>query len=67
MMEKVKMVIGNRIALVDADQVAMRTRKTALVAQAMALTKEGRPEAVSEVVKKIQRLNRRIRQNVQFL
>jgi hypothetical protein len=64
---KVKMVIGNRIALVDADQVAMRTRKTALVAEAMALTAAGRTDLLVEVVQKIQRLNRRIRQNVQFL
>ena len=67
MIEKVKMVIGLRIALVDSDQVAKRERKTKLVAQAMALTAAGRPLEVAEVVKKIQRLNRSIRQNVQFL
>lgn len=67
MMEKVKIFIGNRIALVDADQYAMLTRKESLVAEAMRYTKEGRPEALTEVVKIIQRLNRKIRRNVQFL
>ena len=67
MISKVKMIIGNRIALVDADQVAIRTRKTALVAEAMALTAAGRTDLLVEVVQKIQRLNRKIRPNVQFL
>lgn len=67
MIEKVKMVIGNRIALVDADQYALQTRKRSLVAEAMRYTKEGRTGDLMEVMKKIQRVNRKIRQNVQFL
>jgi predicted transcriptional regulator len=67
MISKVQMVIGNRIALVDSDQVDMRTRKTKLVAEAMALTASGRTMELEEVIKKIQRLNRTIRKNVQFL
>lgn len=61
-MEKVQMVVGGKLALVDADMVKKMTKKQELVAEAMNLQKQ-----LQEIISKIIRLNRTIRQSVQFL
>lgn len=77
-MQKVQMVIGGKQALVDADQVKKHINKQLYVARAIELQdklkKESDPickqlisEALNEQMGKIIRLNRTIRQNVQFL
>jgi hypothetical protein len=76
-MEKVQMVIAGRLALVDADMVKKMTKKQDLVASAMrlqsvmnAVPREAEPilqKQLQEIMSKIIRLNRTIRQNVQFL
>jgi hypothetical protein len=76
-MEKVQMVVGGKLALVDADMVKKMTRKQELVASARrlqsvmdAVPSEAAPiiqAQLQEIMGKIIRLNRGIRQNVQFL
>lgn len=69
-MQKVQITVRGMQALVDPDMVAPMKRKEALVNTAMTLQKLGTPEAKEElmsVMGKIIRLNRRIRQNVQFI
>jgi hypothetical protein len=76
-MEKVQMVVGGKLALVDADMVKKMTRKQELVASARrlqsvmnAVPSEAEPiiqAQLQEIMGKIIRLNRGIRQNVQFL
>jgi hypothetical protein len=76
-MEKVQMIVGGRLALVDADMVKKMTKKQDLVASAMrlrsvmdAVPREAEPilqKQLQEIMGKIIRLNRTIRQNVQFL
>jgi hypothetical protein len=76
-MQKVQMLVGGRQALVDADMVKKMTKKQELVASAMrlqsvmnAVPREAEPilqKQLQEIVGKIQRLNRGIRQTVQFL
>jgi hypothetical protein len=76
-MEKVQMVVGGKLALVDADMVKKMTRKQELVASASrlqsvmnAVPSEAEPiiqAQLQEIMGKIIRLNRGIRQNVQFL
>jgi hypothetical protein len=76
-MEKVQMVVGGKLALVDADMVKKMTRKQELVASARrlqsvmdAVPREAEPiiqAQLQEIMGKIIRLNRGIRQNVQFL
>jgi hypothetical protein len=76
-MEKVQMVVGGKLALVDADMVKKMTRKQELVASARrlqsvmdAVPSEAAPiiqAQLQEIMGKIIRLNRTIRQNVQFL
>ncbi len=76
-MEKVQMVVSGRLALVDADMVKKMTRKAELVASAMRLknTLDADPTItqpilqaqLQETMSKIIRLNRVIRQTVQFL
>jgi hypothetical protein len=76
-MQKVQMLVGGRQALVDADMVKKMTKKQELVASAMrlqsvmnAVPREAEPilqKQLQEIVSKIIRLNRGIRQNVQFL
>jgi hypothetical protein len=76
-MEKVQMVVGGRLALVDADMVKKMTKKQELVASARrlqsvmnAVPREAEPilqKQLQEIMGKIIRLNRTIRQNVQFL
>lgn len=76
-MEKVQMMVANRLALVDADMVKKMTKKQELVASALrlqsvmdAVPREAEPilqKQLQEIMSKIIRLNRTIRQNVQFL
>jgi hypothetical protein len=76
-MQKVQMVVGGRLALVDADMVKKMTKKQELVASASrlqsvmnAVPREAEPilqKQLQEIMGKIIRLNRTIRQNVQFL
>ena len=76
-MQKVQRLVGGRQALVDADMVKKMTKKQELVASAMrlqsvmnAVPREAEPilqKQLQEIVGKIQRLNRGIRQTVQFL
>jgi hypothetical protein len=76
-MQKVQMLVGGRQALVDADMVKKMTKKQELVASAMrlqsvmnAVPREAEPilqKQLQEIMGKIIRLNRTIRQNVQFL
>ena len=76
-MQKVQMVVGGRLALVDADMVKKMTKKQELVASARrlqsvmnAVPREAEPilqKQLQEIMGKIIRLNRTIRQNVQFL
>jgi hypothetical protein len=76
-MQKVQMIVGGKLALVDADMVKKMTKKQDLVASAMrlqsvmnAVPREAEPilqKQLQEIMSKIIRLNRTIRQNVQFL
>lgn len=75
-MQKVEMLVGGRRALVDADMVKKMTKKQELVAEAMNLQKYydadkvGHAYALPMLLKKasqIIRLNRTIRQTVQFI
>jgi hypothetical protein len=76
-MQKVQMLVGGCQALVDADMVKKMTKKQELVASAMrlqsvmnAVPREAEPilqKQLQEIAGKIQRLNRGIRQTVQFL
>lgn len=76
-MEKVQMVVGGKLALVDADMVKKMTKKQELVASALrlqsvmnAVPREAEPilqKQLQEIMSKIIRLNRTIRQSVQFL
>lgn len=76
-MEKVQMVVGGKLALVDADMVKKMTKKQELVASAQrlqsvmnAVPREAEPilqKQLQEIMSKIIRLNRTIRQSVQFL
>jgi hypothetical protein len=76
-MEKVQMIISGKLALVDADMVKKMTKKQELVASASrlqsvmnAVPREAEPilqKQLQEIMGKIIRLNRTIRQNVQFL
>jgi hypothetical protein len=76
-MQKVEMIVGGRRALVDADMVKKMTKKQELVASAMrlqsvmnAVPREAEPilqKKLQEIMSKIIRLNRTIRQTVQFL
>jgi 2,4-dienoyl-CoA reductase-like NADH-dependent reductase (Old Yellow Enzyme family) len=75
-MQKVEMVVSGRRALVDADMVKKMTKKQELVAEAMSLQKYydadkvGHAYALPMLQKKasqIIRLNRTIRQTVQFI
>jgi hypothetical protein len=76
-MQKVEMIVGGRRALVDADMVKKMTKKQELVAIAMrlqsvmnAVPREAEPilqKKLQEIMSKIIRLNRTIRQTVQFL
>lgn len=77
-MQKVQMVIGGKLALVDSDQVKKHTNKQLYVARAVELQEKLKEEkdpickrllsdSLEEVVGKIIRLNRTIRQNVQFV
>ena len=73
-MQKVQMTIHGRQALVDADMVELMTKKAALVKAAVDLKDVADTMSAAEhlaatdaIVKQIIRLNRRIRQNVQFI
>lgn len=76
-MEKVQMVVGGKLALVDADMVKKMTKKQDLVASALrlqsvmnAVPQEAEPilqKQLQEIMGKIIRINRTIRRNVQFL
>lgn len=77
-MEKVQMVIGGKLALVDSDQVKNHVNKQLYVARAVQLQKQLEAEqnpickrllsdSLNEIMGKIIRLNRTIRQNVQFV
>lgn len=77
-MQKVQMVIGGKLALVDEDQVKKHVNKQLYVARAIELQEKVKTEtdpickrllsdSLDEVVGKIIRLNRTIRQNVQFV
>ena len=77
-MEKVKMVIDGKLALVDSDQVKNHVNKQLYVARAIQLQKQLKAEknpickrllsdSLKEIGGKIIRLNRAIRQNVQFV
>lgn len=73
-MQKVQMTIHGREALVDADMVALMTKKAVLVKAAVDLKDVADTMSAAEhlaatdaIVKQIIRLNRRIRQNVQFI
>lgn len=76
-MQKVQMTVGGREALVDADMVKLMTKKAELVKAAMNLqhVMDSVPtiaqpilqKQLNDIAGKIIRLNRRIRQNVQFI
>jgi hypothetical protein len=76
-MEKVQMIVSGKLALVDADMVKKMTKKQELVSSALrlqsvmnAVPREAEPilqKQLQEIMGKIIRLNRTIRQNVQFL
>lgn len=75
-MQKVEMVVMGHRALVDADMVKKMIKKEALVAEAVAFNKFYKADPVNhayvvplldKVMSKIIRLNRTIRQTVQFL
>ena len=73
-MQKVQMTVHGREALVDADMVGLMTKKAELVKAAVDLKDVANTMSAAEhlaatdaIVKQIIRLNRRIRQNVQFI
>jgi 2,4-dienoyl-CoA reductase-like NADH-dependent reductase (Old Yellow Enzyme family) len=75
-MQKVEMVVAGRRALVDADMVKKMTKKQELVAEAMSLQKYYEADKVAHAYAlpmlqkkagQIIRLNRTIRQTVQFI
>jgi hypothetical protein len=75
-MMKVEMIVGGRRALVDADMVKKVTKKQELVAEASALQKYYEADKVNHAFAlpmlqkkagQIIRLNRTIRQTVQFI
>lgn len=72
-MERVQMVYMGKMAEVDADQVKKLQRKEALVTRMKTLKKMAElghgaaAEEASDLASKIIRLNRSIRQTVQFL
>ena len=75
-MMKVEMIVGGRRALVDADMVKKMTKKQELVADAMTLQKYYEADKVEHAyvlpllqkkAGQIIRLNRTIRQNIQFI
>lgn len=68
-MQKVKMIVGGREALVDADMAPLVARKSQLVVLALDQQTLGKfgEKALLETMKKIQRLNRKIRPSVVFL
>jgi hypothetical protein len=77
-MQKVKMMIGDKLALVDEDQVKKHVNKQMYVARASELQTKANAEtdpvckhlleeALKDMVSRIIRLNRTIRQNVQFI
>lgn len=73
-MQKVQMTVHGREALVDADMVGLMTKKADLVKAAVDLKNVANTMSAAEhlaatdaIVKQIIRLNRRIRQNVQFI
>ena len=76
-MQKVQMTVHGREALVDADMVKLMTKKAELVKAAMNLqhVMDSVPtiaqpilqKQLNDIAGKIIRLNRRIRQNVQFI
>jgi hypothetical protein len=76
-MEKVQMIVSGKLALVDADMVKKMTKKQELISSALrlqsvmnAVPREAEPilqKQLQEIMGKIIRLNRTIRQNVQFL
>ena len=73
-MQKVQMTVHGREALVDADMVGLITKKAELVKAAVDLKDVANTMSAAEhlaatdaIVKQIIRLNRRIRQNVQFI
>lgn len=73
-MQKVQMTVHGREALVDADMVVLMTKKAELVKAAVDLKDVVNTMSAAEhlaatdaIVKQIIRLNRRIRQNVQFI
>ena len=76
-MEKVQMIVSGKLALVDADMVKKMTKKQELVSSALrlqsvmnAVPREAEPilqKQLQEIMGRIIRLNRTIRQNVQFL
>ena len=75
-MMKVEMIVGGRRALVDADMVKKVTKKQELVADASTLQKYYEADKVEHAyvlpllqkkAGQIIRLNRTIRQNIQFI
>lgn len=77
-MEKVQIVIDGKLALVDSDQVKKHVNKQIFVDCAIQLQKQLESEqdpicksqlfdSLKEITGKIVRLNRTIRQNVQFV
>jgi hypothetical protein len=73
-MQKVQMTVHGMQALVDADMVKLMTKKEALVKAASAIQQAADTMSAAEhlaamdaIVKQIIRINRRIRQNVQFI
>ena len=70
-MQKVKIVIMGKDALVDADQVGKHSRKAELMKRAMKLQAQAvdKPDhaELHDIMGKIVRLNKTIRKNVQFL
>lgn len=69
-MEKVQITLRGKQALVDADQVKKLLTKDKLVSEATVLRRNETPEnleKLKQVMSKIIRLNRTIRQNVIFL
>jgi hypothetical protein len=68
-MQKVQMIVGGREALVDADMAPLVARKSQLVVLALDQQTLGKfgEKALLETMKKIQRLNRKIRPSVVFL
>ena len=76
-MTKVQINLHNKLALVDQDQVGFLLKKESLVKQAVAIQNAMRSsnvkpvfvdnEELMKIMGKIRRLNKKIRQNVQFI